>query len=347
MVGAASEGGRGVEQALYGSMPDGRPVHLFSLTNAVGTRVGISNYAGLITSVEVPDREGNVANVISGFDSLAEYLAGGSANAIIGRYANRIARGRVAIDGREYTLALNNGPHHIHGGPGGFQKKLWEARPFQTSRGVGVELSYISPDGEENYPGTLTTRVTYTLTDANELVLDYHATTDRPTVLNLTHHAYFNLSGDPERDILDHELMLNASTFTPADSTLIPTGEITSVEGTPFDFRRPTTIGARIDADHPQIRYGRGYDHNFVIDGDGSTPRLAARLRHPGTGRVIEVLTTEPGIQVYTGFRRRHAVALETQHFPDSPNQPNFPSTILRPGEEFRSTTIYRFAVQP
>lgn len=337
---------RGVEEVRYGEMPDGRPVHLYTLTNASGMRVGVTDYAGVITSIEVPDRNGVPANVILGFDSLGGYFRGAYVSSLIGRYGNRIQNASFTLDGQQYQLARNNGQNHIHGGPGGFHRQLWNGEPFESAEGVGVVLSYTSADGEEGYPGTLRTSVTYTLTDDNELVLDYRATTDRPTHVNLTHHAYFNLSGDHLQQVLDHELTLNASRFTPVDSTLIPTGEIASVEGTPLDFRNPTPIGARIDADHPQIRFARGYDHNFVVDGDGGSPRLAARVFEPGSGRVLEVVTTEPGIQVYTGYRQRRAIALETQHFPNSPNQPNFPSTVLRPGEEYRTTTIYRFDVR-
>ncbi len=337
---------RGVETARFGEMPDGRPVHLYTLTNGSGMRVGVTDYAGVITSVEVPDRNGVPANVVLGFDSLGGYFRGAYVSSLIGRYGNRIQNASFTLDGQEYQLARNSGQNHIHGGPGGFHRQLWHSETFESAEGVGVVLSYTSPDGEEGYPGTLQTSVTYTLTDDNELVLDYLATTDRPTHVNLTHHVYFNLSGDHEREILDHELTMSASRFTVVDSTLIPTGEIASVEGTPLDFRQPTPIGARIDADHPQTRYGRGYDHNFVVDGEGDAPRLAAKVHEPGSGRVLEVLTTQPGIQVYTNFRQRRAIALETQHFPNTPNQPNFPSTVLRPGEEYRETTIFRFGVQ-
>ncbi len=343
---SAAGSARALSTVRYGEMPDGPPVHLYTLTNARGMQVGVTDYAGVITSIVVPDRNGVPANVVLGFDSLGGYFRGAYTSSLIGRYGNRIKDASFTLDGQQYQLARNNGQNHIHGGPGGFHRQLWQAETFENAEGVGVVLSYTSADGEEGYPGTLRTSVTYTLTDDNELRLDYRATTDRPTHVNLTHHAYFNLSGDHDRQVLGHELMLNASRFTPVDSTLIPTGEIATVEGTPLDFRDATPIGARIDADHPQIRFGRGYDHNFVVDGEPGSLRLAARVYEPESGRVLEVLTTQPGIQIYTGYRQRRAIALETQHFPNSPNQPNFPSTVLRPGEEYHTTTIFRFDVR-
>lgn len=340
-----------VERIPFGTMPDGRPVALFTLTNASGMTVRFAEYGGTITSIEVPDLEGVPGNVILGFDSLEGYLGTAFVSSLIGRYGNRIAGGRFTIDGQEYQLPLNNGPNHLHGGPNGFHRQVWEVEPFSNADAAGAVLSYTSPDGDEGFPGTLEARVTYTLTNDNELVLDYHATTDRPTPVNLTHHAYFNLAADPDQDILGHELTLNASHFTPVDSTQIPTGEIVSVAGTPFDFRQPTLIGARIDDDDPQLQPDAGYDLNWVLDreGDvaGDAPSLAARVHDPVSRRVLEVLTTQPGIQVYTGFRDRHAIALETQHFPDSPNHPSFPSTIVRPGAPYRSATVFRFSVQP
>ena len=349
-----------LERQPFGTTSQGEPVELFTLTNASGMRVRFTNYGGIITSIEVPDRAGTLEDVTLGFDSLAGYLGEHPYfGALVGRYGNRIARGRFTLDGKEYTLAVNNGPNHLHGGLRGFDKVVWRAEPFENDSSVGAVLSYASANGEEGYPGSLQARVTYTLTNDNALRFAYHATTDAPTPVNLTQHAYFNLAGDGEGDILDHQLVLNASRYTPVDSTLIPTGEIAPVRGTPFDFTTPTAIGARIGQDHEQLRFGGGYDHNFVLDRQGDGLSLAARLTEPTSGRVMEVLTTEPGIQFYSGnfldgsltgkgghvYEHRSGLALETQHFPDSPNQPAFPTTILRPGEEYRSETVYRFSV--
>jgi aldose 1-epimerase len=324
----------------------------------------VTNYGGIIVSLRVPDRGGTLDDVVLGYDSLADYEPSSPYfGAIIGRYGNRIARGRFTLDGRAYTLATNNGPNHLHGGVRGFDKVVWEAAPFERGDSVGLVFRHTSPDGEEGYPGTLHAAVTYTLTDKNELIFDYHATSDRATPVNLTQHSYFNLAGDGKGDILGHVVTINADRFTPVDSTLIPTGEIRSVAGTPFDFRTPTPIGARIEQNDQQLRYGPGYDHNFVLNKSGKQgePTLAARVLEPTTGRVMEIYTTEPGLQFYSGnfldgtlrgkqgvvYKHRYGFAMETQHFPDSPNKPAFPSTILRPGEEYRSRTIYRFGVQP
>ncbi|CAN5893245.1 galactose mutarotase [soil metagenome] len=337
-------------------------MELFTLLNANGVQLRFISYGGIILSLLVPDRNGEFADVTLGFDSLGGYLKEHPYfGALIGRYANRIARGRFTLAGQENTLATNDGPNHLHGGTQGFDRAVWEVEPFQDESGVGAALTYTSPAGEEGYPGELVVRATYTLNDQSELILDYHATTDRATPVNLTQHAYWNLAGEGEGDILDHELLLGSSRFTPVDSTQIPTGEIRGVAGTPFDFTTSTAIGARIEQDDEQLRHGGGYDHNFVLDrraGEGLT--LAARLYEPGSGRTLEVSTTEPGIQFYSGnfldgtlvgkrgrvYERRTGLALETQHFPDSPNQPGFPSTILRPGEEYTSRTVYSFFVQ-
>ena len=337
----------------------------YTLKNAHGMELRVLDYGGIIVSLAVPDRTGRVDDVVLGFDRLQAYERSSLYfGAIIGRFGNRIARGRFTLDGRTYMLATNDGPNHLHGGVKGFDKVVWKVSPFERQDSTGLVLRYTSPDGEEGYPGTLRTTVTYTLTDGNELIFDYEATSDRATPVNLTQHSYFNLAGDGRGDVLDHVLTLKAHSFTPVDSTLIPTGEIRSVAGTPFDFRAPTAIGARIGQDDEQLRYGGGYDHNFVLDKDRAEQRgaamLAARVYEPSSGRLMEVFTTEPGVQFYSGnfldgmltgkrgtvYPRRSGFALETQHFPDSPNHPDFPSTILAPGREYRSRTLLRFGVR-
>lgn len=341
---------------LFGRLPDGRAVHRYTLTNGQ-VEVRFLSYGGIITSIRVPDREGTAAEVTLGHADLASYQADqGYLGALIGRYANRIAGGRISVDGRDYALDVNNGPNHLHGGRTGFGKVLWAVEPRSDPAGEGATLRYISPAGDGGYPGTLAVRVTYTLTRENELVFDYHATADAPTPVNLTQHSYFNLSGRPGSDILDHELQLHARHFTPVNAALIPTGEIRRVEGTRFDFTAPTRVGAHIDADDEQLAWCGGYDHNFVLDREaGATPTLAARLTEPRSGRVLTVLTTEPGLQFYSGnflgagdgaHRRRSGLTLETQHFPDSPNHAGFPPTILRAGQEFSSRTVYRFSTE-
>ncbi|MDX1428860.1 MAG: aldose epimerase family protein [Rhodothermales bacterium] len=350
-----------VEKRPFGEMPDGEVVDLYVLTNANGVEVRAITYGGIITSLRVPDGEGMFDDIVLGYDSLDGYVdAHPYFGAIVGRYANRIAGATFTLDGRAYALAANNGPNALHGGIKGFDKVVWAAEPFEDDEGVGLVLRYTSRDGEEGYPGTLNATVTYTLTEANELIVDFYAVTDKPTPVNLTQHSYFNLAGDGSGDVLAHELMLNADHFTPVDSTLIPTGEISPVEGTPVDFTSPTTIGERIDAGDDQLRIAGGYDHNFVLNGRPGEMRLAARVYEPTTGRVMKVATTEPGLQLYTGnfldgtiigkqgrvYGHRNGFCLETQHFPDSPNQPAFPSTILRPGQEYRSRTSYAFSVR-
>jgi len=347
----------------FGTLPSGETVHVYTLTNANGVEARAITYGGVIVSLKVPGRDGRLGDVVLGFDELAPYTDRSPYfGSLIGRYGNRIAGGRFTLDGRTYALAQNNGPNHLHGGVRGFDKRLWRAEPFERAGAVGVTFSYTSPDGEEGYPGTLDVRVTYTLTDRNELAFEYHATTDRATPVNLTQHTYFNLAGDGARDVLGHVLHLNADHFTPVDATLIPTGEIVRVAGTPFDFTTPTAIGARIEADDEQLRHGGGYDHNFVLNGgQEGEMRLAARVLEPTSGRVMEVHTTEPGVQFYSGnfldgslrgkngvvYEHRYGFCLETQHFPDSPNKPHFPSTILEPGEVYRSRTVYTFSVEP
>jgi aldose 1-epimerase len=354
--------GRGrVARGPFGATRDGRKVDAYTLTNARGVELRAITYGGVIVSLRTPDRAGRLDDVVLGFDSLDGYLTDSPyVGAIVGRYGNRIGAGRFTLDGRTYQLATNDGAHHLHGGRRGFDKVVWDAEPFDGPRGAGVALSYASPDGDEGYPGTLAARVTYALTDRDELVVDYYATTDRPTHVNLTQHTYFNLAGAGARDALDHELTINATHYTPVDVTLIPTGEIVPVERTPFDFRTPAALGARIDDAHEQLRNGRGYDHNLVLDRRGPGLAHAARVSEPGTGRVLDVHTTEPGLQLYSGnflgqvgagirgksgrvYGARYGFTLETQHFPDSPNKPQFPPTVLRPGEEYRSRTIFAF----
>jgi aldose 1-epimerase len=340
---------------------DGRQVELYTLTNRRGAEAKITNYGATVVSLKVPDREGRFDDVLLGYDTLEGYRNSTFyVGPVIGRYANRIARGRFTLNGKEYTLAVNNGENHLHGGLKGFDKVVWKARPFPTRSDAGLELTYLSKDGEEGYPGNLSVRVLYTLTENNELRIDYSATTDKDTVVNLTNHAYFNLAGQGNGDILKHNLTIYADRFLPSDEKAIPTGESRSVAGTPFDFRRATAIGARIGQDEEQLKFGNGYDHTFVIRGRAGVLRHAATASEPSTGRVLEVWTTEPGMQLYTGnylestmigkggkrYGQRHGFCLETQHFPDSPNKPDFPTTVLRKGGRFNSTTIYKFSAR-
>jgi len=352
---------RRLVQAPFGALPDARAVELYTLRNRAGMEARLMTYGATIVSLTVPDRQGGFDNVVLGHADLDGYLqASPYLGAVVGRYGNRIAKGRFTLDGATVQLTVNDGENHLHGGARGFDKVLWTANSTESNDGASVTLAYASPDGEEGYPGSLEARVTYALRDRNELRVDYHATTDRATPVNLTQHSYFNLAEAGRRDILDHELAIMADAFTPVDAGLIPTGEMTSVEGTPFDFRTPTAIGARIDGDHEQLLRGSGYDHNFVLTRSGEGLRLAARVFEPTTGRMLEILTTEPGIQFYSGnfldgtitgatgvLGHRSGFCLETQHYPDSPNQPSFPNAILRPGEEYRSTTIFAFGVAP
>lgn len=348
----------GVTRADWGKLADGRPVELFTLTNSKGMVARVITLGGILTELHAPDRSGALADVVLGFDNLAGYLADHPHfGATTGRVANRIANGRFILDGREYQLACNNGPHHLHGGPGGFVKRLWQGASVESAGEVGVRLTYRSADGEESYPGNLDVAVTYTLTEANELRIDYSATTDAPTFCNLTNHSYFNLAGAGRGDILGHELLLNAEGYTPSDATLIPTGELADVKGTPMDFTTPAPIGSRFDQ---LVSDPRGYDHNYVINRNGDGLVLAARVRDPASGRVMEVRTTEPGVQLYTGnfldgsltgkrgatYSQHCGFCLETQHFPDSPNQPAFPPIVLRPGEIYRQTTVHRFLTE-
>ncbi len=344
----------------FGKARNGDAVELYTLTNGKGMEATIMTYGGIVTSLRVPDRTGKLDDVVLGFDTIDGYLGDPPApyfGALIGRYGNRIAKGRFTLSGTEYKLAQNNGVNALHGGLQGFDKVVWKAKsPGPQS----LELTYFSKDGEEGYPGNLTSTVVYTVTDNNELKLDYSATTDKDTVLNLTNHSYFNLAGQGEGDVQQHTMTINADKFTPVDETLIPTGELRSVDGTPFDFRQPKTIGERIDGADQQLKFGGGYDHNYVLNVSGAAPELAVRVTEPKSGRVMEVLTTQPGVQLYTGnkldgklrgkggkaYLSRYGFCLETQHFPDSPNKPSFPSVALKPGERYQSTTIYRFSAK-
>jgi aldose 1-epimerase len=349
-----------IERKPYGKTAAGETVELFTFTRASAPTVSVTNLGGHVVSILAPDRKGKVADVTLGHRDFAGYLADTSFfGCLVGRYANRIAKGRFTLDGKAYTLAVNNGPNSLHGGPTGFQKRVWAAKVVPGPDGDALELTYVSRDGEEGYPGTLTAKVVYSLRADGGLAIDYTATTDAPTIVNLTNHAYFNLAGEGEGTILGHEMQIEADAFTPVDPTLIPTGKIRPVDGTPLDFRKPVAIGARIDAADEQLRAGGGYDHNYVLRGKAGELRLAARVVEPKSGRVLEVLTTEPGVQFYSGnfldgsvtgksgkpYVKRGGFCLEAQHFPDSPNQPAFPPVVLRPGGAYRQTTVYRFSV--
>jgi aldose 1-epimerase len=348
---------RGVTHAPFGKTSDGKAVEIYTLTNANGVEVKAMTYGCIITSLKVPDRAGTFADIVLGYDSLDGYLKDSPYfGAVVGRYGNRIAKGQFTLNGKTYKLATNNGPNHLHGGNKGFDKVLWNATEKSSADGVGVAFSRVSPDGEEGYPGNLQVTVTYTLTDQNELVVDYHAGTDKATPVNLTQHSYFNLAADGG-DILGHQLTIDADRYTPVDDTLIPTGQLANVAGTPFDFRKPTAIGARIDVDHAQLKNGKGYDHNWVLNRTGGGLQHAVRVLEPKSGRVIDIATTEPGVQFYSGnfldgsikgkgervYTHRSGFCLETQHYPDSPNHPNFPSTILQPGQTYSSKTAFTF----
>ena len=340
---------------------DGQPVDLYTLTNRNGVEAKITNWGGIVVSLKVPDRTGKFDDVVLGFNDLDGYLKEhpffGTA---VGRYGNRIAKGRFTLNGVEYKLAVNNGENHLHGGIKGFDKRVWTAEEVHSTAGPAVRMTYLSKDGEEGYPGNLSVTMVYTITNTNELRIDYTATTDKDTVVNLTHHSYFNLAGEGNGDILNHRLELNAARFTPTDAGSIPTGELRSVARTPFDFQTPTAIGARINDDYEQIKFGGGYDHNYVINGRMGRLRMAAQVTEPTTGRIMQVWTTEPGVQLYTGnfldgtltgkagkvYQKRYGFCLETQHYPDSPNKPNFPTTTLKKGATFKSTTIYRFSAK-
>jgi len=354
----AGKGAR-VDKTKFGTTKDGQAVDLYTLTNANGIVARVMTYGALLTELHVPDRAGQMADIVLGFKTLDAYEgAHPSFGATIGRVANRIARGKFKLNGQEYSLATNNGPNHLHGGVKGFDKRVWKAQTVPATGGVAVKFTYTSADMEEGYPGTLTATVLYTLTDRNELRLDYTATTDKATPINLTNHSYFNLAGDGMGDILGHELTIMADRYTPVDDTLIPTGEIASVRGTVMDFNRSTPIGARI-AQVPGPAPG-GYDHNYVLTHGGGVLAMSATVREPGSGRMMDVLTSEPGVQLYTGnfldgtltgkagvaYTQHFGFCLETQHFPDAVNHPNFPSVVLQPDKTFKSTTVYRFGVK-
>ena len=345
----------------FGRTSDGRDVDLYTLANKKGMEVTITNFGGIIVALKVPDRSGNIDDVVLGYDSLDGYLTNKAFfGAIIGRYTNRIGHGRFSLDRGTYILPKNDGDNTIHGGPNGFNKRLWTAKDVSSSKGPALELTYLSADGEEGFPGNLSVKVVYTLTDQNELTIAYSATTDKDTVVNLTNHSYFNLAGQGNGDILPHQLMIRADRITAVDAALIPTGELRPVKGTPFDFTKATPIGARIDQDDPQLKLGKGYDHNWVLSAQGEAdPALVAEAYEPKSGRVLQVLTTEPGLQFYTGnfldgtirgkgkvYNYRYGFCLETQHFPDSPNHPTFPSTVLKPGQKYATTTTFRFSTR-
>lgn len=342
----------------FGSV-NGTAIDRFTLKNANGVEVQAITYGGIITSIKTPDRHGAAGDIVLGFDTIEGYLQDHPFfGAIIGRYGNRIAKGRFTLNGTTYKLAANNGANHLHGGVKGFDKVVWKGEPLAGKNGVAFTRT--SPDGEEGYPGNLNVRVSYELTDKNQLIVEYHATTDKATPVNLTQHTYFNLAGDGSGDILGQSLMLNADRFTPVDGTLIPTGEIANVEGTPFDFRQPALIGARIAQAHPQLKFGEGYDHNWVLNRSGNGLQMAAVASDPASGRTLEITTTEPGIQFYAGnfldgkltgkgghvYKHRTGFCLETQHYPDSPNHPDFPSTVLQPGQEYTTSTVFTFGVR-
>lgn len=352
-----------IAKSEFGTMPDGTVVDAYTLTNSAGMSVRILTYGGTIQQINVPDRDGAIANVTLGFDNLDSYRTDSPYfGCLIGRYANRIRAGRFSVDGQDYRSPVNNGVNSLHGGLEGFDKRVWGAEMIDSGGDAGLELRYVSPDGEEGYPGTLSAEVTYLLTGDNAIEVRYHATTDQPTVCAMTNHSYFNLAGEGSGDVLGHSVHINADRYTPVDETQIPTGEFAPVVGTPMDFSTPHLIGERIRSGFAQMFAGRGYDHNYVLNrqpGDTTSMELAVRIVEPASGRVLEVTTTEPGLQFYSGgfldaafagtsgriYRQGDGFAAETQHFPDSPNQPSWPSVILRPGEVYESRTSYRFSI--
>lgn len=357
-LGCSSTGG--IMQQPYGTLEDGRTATLYTLTNANGLTAKVTDFGAILVSLEVPDRDGKLGDITMGYDTLEGWVQDTSyMGATVGRYGNRIDEGKFTLDGQTYQLAINNDPNHLHGGAVGFNKKLWQATPITTEKGPGVEFVYVSPDMEEGYPGELTARVTYVLTDDDELRISFTATTTKPTVLNLVHHSYWNLTADPSQTILGHELTLNADGYVPVDETLIPVGEIAPVKGTPLDFTKPHVIGQRIDAEHEQLKRGGGYDHCWAINGEVGKTRLAATLHEPTSGRVMRVYTDQPGIQFYNGnfmdgtvgkggiaMNYRSGLCLETQVHPDSPNQPSLSNAVLRPGQVYQHHMVHEFSTK-
>jgi aldose 1-epimerase len=351
-----------MKKQSFGKTESGEAVDLYTLANKNGMEVTITNFGGIVVSLNAPDRNGKFDDVVLGYDQLDGYLTNKAFfGALIGRYGNRIAHGQFKLDGTTYNLPKNDGDNTLHGGMRGFNKRLWTAKDVSNNKGAALELTYLSKDGEEGFPGNLSAKVIYTLTDQNELHIDYSATTDKDTVVNLTNHSYFNLAGQGKGDILGHQLLIKADRFTPVDQTLIPSGDLKAVKGTPFDFIKPTAIGERINQDDQQLKFGKGYDHNWVLNGGiKATPALAAEAYEPKSGRVLQVWTTEPGVQFYSGnfldgtitgksgkvYNLRYAFCLETQHFPDSPNHANFPSTELKPGQKYHTSTIFKFSAR-
>lgn len=348
-----------MQKTVFGKTPEGQEVYAYTLKNRTGMEATIITYGATLVSLTAPDRNGALTDIVLGFDTLSNYVTQNPYfGSTIGRYGNRIGKGKFKLNGVDYTLAVNNGSNHLHGGVKGFDKVLWAAVEQESLAGKSLVLQYVSKDAEEGYPGTLSVKVVYSLTDSNELRIDYTATTDKATIVNLTHHSYFNLAGAGSGSILDHELFIDADRFTPVDEGLIPTGELRAVQGTPMDFRTPTTIGARINSSYEQLKKGGGYDHNWVLDKAEKTSGLAARVSEKTSGRVMEVLTDEPGLQFYSGnfldgtltgkggkkYEHRFGFCLETQHYPDSPNKPDFPTTVLNPGGTYKTTTVYRFS---
>ncbi|MBN1517357.1 galactose mutarotase [Candidatus Sumerlaeota bacterium] len=356
---AAEDSESSIRCEKYGTVGE-QDVDIYTLTNSQGAEARITNYGGTVVSLKVPDKNGEMGDVVLGFESVEDYVNHSPYfGCLIGRFGNRIGKGKFTLDGKEYTLAQNNDENHLHGGDKGFDKKVWDAKPMETEEGPALELKYVSPDGEEGYPGTLSVTAVYTLTNDNSLKVDYTATTDQKTICNLTHHSYFNLKDAGKTDMLGHSIMINSDNIVPVDGTLIPTGELMPVAGTPFDFTTSHTIGERIEADNEQLKFGAGYDHTFVLKKDAPGElSFAARVTEPETGRVMEVYTTEPGMQLYSGnfldgtltgkggvvYQRRSAFCLEPQHYPDSPNKPEFPSTVLNPGDTYRNTIVYKFS---
>ena len=350
-----------IEKSFFGKLNDGREVYKYILTNKNGCKVSIINFGAAVTSIVVPDKNGKFEDVVLGYDSLDGYVNDRAYfGVIVGRYGNRIGKGRFKLDGKDYQLTINDGKNHLHGGIKGFNKALWNAEILDSLKEASVAFTYSSPDGEEGYPGNVNIKVVYTLTNDNALRIDYYATTDRPTIINPTNHCYFNLTGSFENTILDHKLTIEADSFTVVDKELITTGKIATVDKTPLDFRTPTSIGERINDKHEQIMFGRGYDHNWVLRNYNKQVRKVAELYDPSSGRVMSVLTDQPGLQFYSGnfldgtirgkggvyYKHRTGLCLETQCYPDSPNKPHFPSVVLRPGEEYRQTTIYQFSIK-